>query len=321
MYHKLTLKSQGIFWAILACFLVSIMVAIVRHLSENFHPFQIVMMRNFFALVFLLPFIFRNIEKVVKTDRIGMHFIRGLNGLVGMALWFYAVTLIPLSEAVSITFIVPITTTLAAMIFLKEKVDKKIWFSLVIGFIGVLIIVRPGFRELNIGYLIALLIPFFWSTSNIMIKKMVATEKPETITLYLSFVMFILSIPLAAPHLKAIGFVDLIWFLLLGLVSNLSYIANAICYTKTDISTVQPFDFTRLIFTAVIAYFAFDETIEIPMLIGALVILLGSLMSTSRSPLSYLYSSFAEGVIFPKPRTFAANLKLRITNFVQKWKR
>jgi drug/metabolite transporter (DMT)-like permease len=304
------------------------MISIVRHLSDNFHPFQIVMMRNFFALVFLLPFVIKNIDRVVKTSHLKMHLVRGLIGLIGMSLWFYVITLIPLSEAVAITFIVPITTTIAAILFLNEKVDKKIWLSLAIGLVGVLIIIRPGFREFKLGYLLALLIPFFWSVSNILIKKMVATEKPETITLYLSFVMFILSIPLAAPYLKAIPFPDLCWFLLLGLVSNCSYIANAICYSKTDVSVVQPFDFSRLVFTAIIAYFAFDEKMELPMFIGALVILFGSLITTSKSPLYYLYSGFAEANFAPKQRSFAASLIPKISSqfrrqfqIIKKWKK
>lgn len=282
MYYKLSTKSQGIFWAILTCFLVSVIISVVRHLSEHFHVFQIVMMRNFFALVFLLPIVFKNIEKVVRTKHLKMHFMRGCVGLVGMMLWFYVITVIPLSEAVSITFIVPIITTSAAILFLKEKVHQKVWLSLLIGFVGVLIIVRPGFRDLQLVYLLALLTPFVWSISNIMIKKMVATEKPETITLYLSFVMFILSIPIAAPYLKPIPLTDLLWFALIGFLSNYSYIANAICYSKVDVSVVQPFDFTRLIFTAIIAYFAFNEKIDLMMLLGALVILFGSLLVVPR---------------------------------------
>ncbi len=328
MYQNLSSKSQGILWAIITCFLVSVMVAIVRHLSADFHPFQIVMMRNFFALVFLLPFIIKNIDTVVKTKHMKMHFVRGLVGLIGMLMWFYTITLIPLSEAVAITFIVPITTTIAAILFLKEKVDNKIWISLVIGLIGVLIIIRPGFRELKPAYLLALLIPFVWSTSNIFIKKMVATEKPETITLYLSFVVFILSIPIAAPYLKPIPFADLIWFLLLGLISNASYIANAICYSKTEVSAVQPFDFTRLVFTSIIAYFAFGEKMELATFIGALVIVVGSLIVAAKSPLYYLYSSFSDGTIVPKPRSFALVLFSRINSafwqkiqIIKQWKK
>lgn len=282
MYHKSSIKTQGIIWAIITCFLVSVIVAIVRHLSADYHVFQIVMMRNFFALVFLLPFLIKNLDKVVKTKNVKMHFVRGLVGLVGMMLWFYALTKIPLAEAVSITFIVPIITTIAAMIILKEKVDDKIWLSLAIGFVGVLIIIRPGFRELHFAYLLAIITPFVWTVSNILIKKLVATEKPETITFYLSATMFIVSIPIAAPYLKPIPLHDLWWFALLGLCSNFSYIANAICYSKVDVSVVQPFDFSRLIFTALIAYFFFGEKIDLVMLIGALVILCASLLAIPR---------------------------------------
>jgi drug/metabolite transporter (DMT)-like permease len=282
MYQKLSTKSQGIFWAILTCFLVSVMISIVRHLSGQFHVFQIVMMRNFFALVFLLPFIIKNIDQVVKTKNIKMHFLRGGNGFVGMVLWFYVITIIPLSEAVAITFIVPIITTLAAIFFLKERVNQKMWISLIIGFVGVLIIIRPGFRDLGSPYLLAILTPFVWLVSNILTKKMVKTEKPESITLYISFVMLILSIPFAAPYLKAVPIADLLWFAVLGLVSNGSYLASAICYSKVDISVVQPFDFSRLIFTAIIAYFAFGEKVDLMMLIGAGVILFGSLLIIPR---------------------------------------
>jgi len=282
MYHKLSNKSQGIFWAVTTCLLVSIMISIVRHLSGNFNVFQIVMMRNFFALVFLLPFIAKNIDKAVKTKNLKMHFIRGLIGFVGMVLWFYVITLIPLSEAVSISFILPIATTLAAIFFLKENVTKKMWLSLFIGFIGVLIIIRPGFRGLTIGYLLAILAPFIWSISQILMKQMTKTESPVTITLYLSFVMFLLSVPFAAPYLKPIPLIDLMWFVLLGLVSNYSYICNAICYSKVDVSSVQPFDFSRLVFTTIIAYFAFGEKMDLMTFIGAVVILCGSLINIPR---------------------------------------
>ena len=239
-------------------------------------------MRNFFALVFLFPFLAKNFDKIVKTKAIGMHFARGLIGFIGMVLWFYVITLIPLSEAVAISFLLPISTTIAAIFFLKEKVDWKVWISLFIGFVGVLIIIRPGFREFNIAYLLAIIAPFIWSISQILIKKMVKTESPETITLYLSLVMLTLSIPFAIPYLKPISPIDWLWFILLGLVSNYSYICNVICYSKADVSVMQPFDFSRLIFTAIIAHFAFGEKVDLIMFIGALVILCGSLIVIPR---------------------------------------
>ena len=314
IYKNLSQKSQGIFWAVLTCFMVSLIVAIVRHLTDKFHPFHIVMMRNFFSLVCLIPFILKDIQKVVKTNHLKTHCLRAVSGLIGMALWFYGVSVLPLAELVSLTFTVPIITTIAAMWFLKEKVDSKIWFSLIMGLIGVLIIIRPGFRELNFTYLIALIIPISWTFSNILTKKMVASEKPETITFYLSSIIFIISIPLSAPYLQAISLIDLFWFFLLGVFSSLCYITNAICYSKADLATIQPFDFTRLIFTAIIAYFAFGEKMEIATFIGAAIILAGTIIATAKKPWLYFYSGLAEETFVNRKRSFATNF-LRTTNY------
>jgi drug/metabolite transporter (DMT)-like permease len=274
-YHKLSQNSQGIFFAILTCFLVSVLVAVVRHVSEHFHVFFIVMMRNIFGLMFFMPKICHDYKDIFRTKKLHLHIFRNVNGLIAMFIWFYVVTLLPLSEAVSITFVVPIITTLAAMFFLKEKVTKKTWIAILIGFVGVLIIIRPGFREFKIAYILALLSTAMWSISNVIIKMMTDTEKPKTIVAYMSLIMMILSIPFALPYIKPLTCDDIFWFAVLGVVSSLSHLSMSVAYSKTDLSIVQPFDFTRLIFTALIAYFAFGEIVDIWVVIGSLVILFG----------------------------------------------
>ena len=268
-------NSQGIIYAILSCFLASVLIAIVRLLSADFHIFFIVMMRNLFGLVFFLPQIFHDYQKVFRTQKIQMHIFRAINGLVSMMLWFHVVTIMPLSQAVSISFIIPIVTTVVAVIFLREKVKSHTWIATLIGFVGILIILRPGFKEFNNAYFYSFASVILWVASNIIIKVMTKTEKPQTIVAYMSLIMFICSIPFALPHLTAVNFNNLVWFALLGLVSNLLHIAISSAYGKADLSYVQPFDFTRLIFTAIISYFAFGEIIDIWVVIGSLVILVG----------------------------------------------
>ena len=274
-YHKLSNHSQGIFFAILCCFFASILIALVRHLSAQFHIFFIVMVRNFFGLLFFAPYILHNYKAVFKTKKFHLHLFRGINGLISMFVWFYVLTLLPLSEAVSISFIIPILTTLAAVIFLKEKVTKKTWISIFAGFIGILIILRPGFREFKAAYLFSFASVFLWLISNILIKVMTRTEKPQTIVANMSLIMMLFSVPFALPHLKALNFENLLYFIFLGLISNLTHICLSISYSKTDLSATQPFDFLRLVFTAIIAYFAFGEVIDIWVVIGSLVILVG----------------------------------------------
>ncbi len=275
-------NSQGIFYAILSCFLASALISIVRFLSADLHVFFIVMMRNFFALLFFAPQIFVDYKKVFHTTKIKMHLFRGLNGLMSMFMWFHVVAVMPLSEAVSVSFVIPILTTIAAVIFLKEKVEKNTWLATFIGFLGILIILRPGFKDLGSVYIYSFVSIILWTTSNLIIKSMVKTQKPQTIVAYMSLIMFLASLPFAVPHMESLSFNNIFWLALLGLTSNLLHICISKSYSKADLSYVQPFDFTRLIFTAIISYFAFGEVIDIWVVVGSLVILFGVILVMPR---------------------------------------
>lgn len=281
-YSKLSNHYQGIFFTILSCFFASVLVSLVRHLSTEFHIFFIVMVRNFFGLLFFLPQILRSPREIFSTKKPVLHLFRGLNGLASMFSWFYVLTLLPLSEAVSISFIIPIITTVAAVVFLKEKVTSKTWIAIATGFIGILIILRPGFREFKTAYLFSFLSIFLWLISNLLIKVMTRSEKPKTIVANMSLIMMLFSIPFALPYMKAINFENFLYFALLGLVSNLTHMCIATSYSKVDLSVLQPFDFMRLIFTAIISYFAFGEIIDFWVVIGSLVILFGVIISAPK---------------------------------------
>lgn len=277
-FHKLSNNSQGILLAIAGCLIASILISLVRYLSAEFHIFFIVMMRNFFGLMFFVPTILKDHNDILRTKRVKMHVMRGLNALISMLLWFYAISILPLSEAVSISFIMPILTTVAAIFLFKEKVKSHSWIASILGFIGIIIILRPGFKELNIAHLCSLISVLLWVVSNIMIKSMTKTEKPKTIVAYTTFIIFICSIPLALPYLQPLSLSDICWFACLGLVSNLLYICISNSYAKVDLSVTQPFDFTRLIFTAIISYFTFGEIVDFWVIIGSLVILSGTIV-------------------------------------------
>ncbi len=281
-FHNLSSDGQGIFFGILTCFFASVLIALVRHLSVEFHVFFIVMVRNFFGLIFFLPQILKNHNEVFKTNRLRLHIFRGLNGVLSMFIWFYVVKTLPLSEAVSISFIMPILTTIGAVFILKEKAKIHSWIGIFFGFIGVFIILRPGFREFNPAYFFAFASVGLWVISNLLVKIMTKTEKPQTIVAYMSLVMLIASIPVAFPYMQPINLENFCYFAALGLVSNLTHICLSNSYAKADLSVVQPFDFTRLIFTAIIAYFAFGEVIDFWVIFGSLVILTGVIIVLPR---------------------------------------
>ncbi len=271
--------GQGIFFGVLSCLFASVLVTIARYLSQDFHIFFIVMVRNFFGLLFFLPQIIKSHRNVFETKILKTHVFRGINGFIGMVVWFYAISITPLPEAISLSFVAPILTTIAAIIFLKEKVKKSSWIGILIGFIGIIIILRPGFREFKTAYFYCMISTSMWAITNILIKTMTKTEKPQTIVVYMSLIMLLISIPFALPYLKPLNMHSFFWFAMLGLASNLTHTCISLSYSKADLSVLQPVDFTRLIFTSIIAYFVFGEIVDFWIISGSIVILLGVIIT------------------------------------------
>lgn len=281
--------SKGIFYIIFSSLCISIMVSIVRILSENYNIFFILMLRSLFSLIFTLPNIHLIKHDLFRTDKFTLHLTRNINGFFSVMLSFYAVKSLPLSEAISISFIVPILSTISGIVFLKEKVSKKTYISSALGFAGVLVITRPGFKILDAAHFAAILSAILWSVSNVTIKIMTKTEKPQTVVFYSSFLMFFISLPFSIPYFKAIPMKDLVWFILIGFFSNLSSYTLSKSYSKINFSLAQVFDFTRLIFVSLIAYFAFGETTDIFVLIGTIIIIIGVVIS---SPPKFITNKF-----------------------------
>jgi drug/metabolite transporter (DMT)-like permease len=225
-----------------------------------------------------LPQFIKNRGTIFQTKNIYLHVFRGGNGTISMFFWFYAVNSLPLSEAVSLSFLTPIVTTIASMIFLKEKVSKNIFLASFISFIGVVIILRPGFHKFDEGYIFSFCSIIFWTISNLIVKTMTKTDKPRTIVAHMTFFMFIFSMPFAIPYLAPLDFMSFFEFFILGAISNISYKLIAEAYSKNDLAILQPFDFSRLIFTSFVAYFIFDEKLDIWVFIGSLIILCGLIL-------------------------------------------
>lgn len=278
-FYKFSDNSQSIFCIIGSCFLVSFLVGIVRYLSAFYDPSFIVMVRNIFALAILMPYIYKNYRNIFTRNKLTINILRASSGFLSMTMWFYAVSMIPIADAVSISFIVPSLTTIFAIIFLKEKINIKNWISIIIGFIGVLIIIRPGFKEFNIAYLLMIVSACFWAISNILTKILSASQQPINVVAYLTTIMTILSVPFGVFYIQPLTIFSIFLLIAMAIISNLSYFLLSKSYSKADLSIVQPFDFTRLIFSALIGYFIFDEKVDLLTIIGSLIILCGLLIA------------------------------------------
>lgn len=280
--NRFSNDHQGIIYMVLACFFTAIMIGIIRYLTDHYHVFFIVMVRNFFALTFFFPQIINNYQKLLKTSKPKLHILRAVIGILSMTMWFEALSILPLPEVVALSFAIPIISTVLAIVFLKERVNKLTWIVCIIGLIGVVVILRPGFHQLSNAYFYVLGSVILWSFADLLIKVMTKTEKPQTIAAYMSLIMLLISIPISLPYLEPLNLKNLVCFIALGICSNLTHISISISYGKTNLSKVQPFCFSRLIFVTIIAYFLFDEIIDFWTIIGSLIILFATILIMPR---------------------------------------
>ena len=276
MRSKLSNEMQGILWMLLNAFWFSVMTSIVRYISIDLNVFVVVFFRNIFAVPIIALFILPYRKNLFSFNRLKIHFPRACIAILAMTLWFYAITIMQLPEAVSLSFITPLFTSIAAMIFLKEKVGYYRCGALIIGFVGVLIILRPTPNNFKYAAIFVLAATLLWSVSSLLAKSLTKTEHPNVIVFFLTLFMTPMSLPLAIKNWQWPNSEQLIWLFVLGMVSNFSHMALSKALSKTNMTVIMPFDFARLVFILLIAYFIFHQKPDIWTLVGGTIIILCS---------------------------------------------
>ncbi|MDX1709529.1 MAG: DMT family transporter [Rhodovibrionaceae bacterium] len=256
-----------------AAFGFSVMNVAIRAVADGgIPPVEIAFFRNLFALVFMLPWLIRRGRAALVTQRLPLHLGRALLGLAAMLTWFYSVALLPLAEAVALNFTVPLFATIGAALILRETVRRRRWTATAIGFVGVLVILRPGFAEVSAVTLLPVLAALLMAASILVVKTLARTERPAAIVFYMNLLLTPLSL---IPALFDWHWPNLTQFALLALVGGvaaLAHIALTRAYQIADASAVVPFDYARLPFVALIAFILFGEVPDIWTWVGAAII-------------------------------------------------
>ena len=184
VYGHFPKAAMGPLFMLAAAFASGCLAGVVRHLSADLHPFQIVFFRNIFALVVLAPWLLRVGWEPLRTRQIGWHALRAVLNLVAMITHFYALAITPLAKVASLGFVAPLFATLFAMLFLRERLFARRQAALVIGFLGALIIIRPGTEAMSLGALLVLVSAAVWGLALIVIKRLSRTDSSFTIAAY-----------------------------------------------------------------------------------------------------------------------------------------
>lgn len=265
-----------------SCILLTTMAAIVKALGQRLDSFQLAFFRALFGLLIVLPFASRSGLHAFRTRHLGGHVGRALAGSIGVMCGFYALTHLPLADVTAINFTQPLFTVLLAGLLLRELVGPRRWLATAIGFVGVLIMLRPGTGLLETAALIALLGALAAAVVRLMIKQLSATETPLTILLYQGvFTSLILALP-AALVWQPPSLPEIVLMMVAAGCASIGHVFMIRGYAVADASALAPFDYARLPIAAAFGFFLFAEVPDRYSLLGALLIAASTLYIARR---------------------------------------
>lgn len=267
---------QTAFWMTVSAACYASGATIVRHLSGDIPATEAVLIRNLVGLTMLLPWFINVGSGALRTGRLGMHATRGFLSMTNVVCQYGALALIPVADMAAITFLQPILGAVIAVIFLHEVLNRRRVTATIAGFAGALLIIRPGFEAFNLGMLLALGSALSGAVVAIMIKDLLRTESPDAIVAYLyifqTIFVLIPSIWLwVTPTWEQLGLMMLLGITSVGLQRSFNRGMAA-----TDATFALPFNFSRLLWAALLGWLVFAEFPDVWTWVGGSVIFVAS---------------------------------------------
>ena len=273
---------RGALWMMLSALGWTIMISIARSLNGEMHTFEIVFFRSVIALIFFLPWFWGSRLQRLRTQRLPMHFARGVAGLAAIYLLFGSLLYIPMGEVAAITFTRPLLASIGAIIFLHEVARGHRWVATIVGLVGAYIIVRPGISPLSPGQIMALACVVAMAISSLTVKALARTEHADTIAMYQIIVFTGLSLPPALFFWTMPNLEQFLLVVLLGFIALLTQRAMTRAYKEADATVVLPFEYTRLPFAAFMGLLLFGEFPDKWTWIGGTIIFVATIYMAHR---------------------------------------
>ena len=266
---------KGIFLFITAIFLISIVDTICKFFTKDLHAIQIVWGYLIGINVTLWIFFFlkgEKLSKLVKSKKLVLQIIRPAFLICSISSLFIGLTYLPIAEATAIGFVAPLFITALSVPILKEKVGIHRWSAVMFGFLGVIIIVRPGTEFWHIASIMPLLGAFFFALFQIFTRLLSTTENTYT-TLFYTGIGGLgwssLMVPFVwSPMIRIHFFV----FISIGIMGAIAHLCMISAFDRAEASFLAPYNYTKLLWVAVLGYIIFGDIASLEMWLGAFII-------------------------------------------------
>ncbi len=258
------------------------MAILIRRASASMHPFEIAFFRSLFGALAAAPLLLRGGIRLLHTERLRFYVLRCAIGSLSMLALFWAIAHLPLAQAIALSYSSPLFVTIGAVLFLGEIVRLRRWSAVIVGFLGVLLIVRPGTDGFTAASLVAVLGAAFAGAVTISIKFLARSDPVDTIVLLTTWLWVPLSLPAALLVWERP--VSELWptLALIGMLGTAGQYTWTHALHLADASSLAPFSYLQLVVVAVLAWLAFGEIPNTVTALGAAIVLGSSLYIARR---------------------------------------
>jgi drug/metabolite transporter (DMT)-like permease len=274
----------GVATMLFSILLFSMMDAMVKWLGGNYPTQQIMFFRSLVAMIPVAAIIVsRGGPRVLKTRQPALHLLRSTLGISAMACAFYAFSLMRLADAISILHTAPLIMTVLSIFLLREKVGLHRWSAIIAGFLGMLIVIKPGQSMLESGSLFMLIAALLIGCNSIIIRYLSAKDDPVCITFYFTLTGIVTSsiaIALFGWVMPTAG--DWVFLIAVGLFGGVAQYLMTVSYRHSEIAVVAPLKFLSIVMGGLIAYFVWAEIPDMQSLVGIFIIVGAGLYAMHR---------------------------------------
>lgn len=263
----------GILWMLVTGLCFVAVTALVKSMGPVMPPSQAAFLRYLLGIVFLIPML-KDVRQANLTRRQWKLFtFRGLFHSIGVSLWFYAMTRIPIAEVTAINYLAPVFVSIGAAIFLGERLAARRIFAVVMALVGAAVILRPGFREVANGHIAMLVAAMVFSGSYLLAKIMSDEVKPTVVVFMLTVFVSLGLAPMAAavwvtPTWGQIGVLALV-----ALFAQAGHYTMTLAFAAAPVTVTQPITFLQLVWATLLGLVVFSEPVDIWVVLGGVVIL------------------------------------------------
>ncbi|WP_397587792.1 DMT family transporter [Sandarakinorhabdus limnophila] len=266
------LKSSGPFWFILSCFAFASMWVMIRFAARHLHSFEIVFFRNFIGLLFLVPMMLGT-PGLIRRDRMKVHLGRATSGFIATMGTFYAVANAPLATTLAINYTAPLFGTLGAVLVLGERIRARRIAALAVGFVGMLLVLRPGQLPLTAGIVAGIVSAVSTGYSIVAMRSLVGVDDARAVAAWTFILTTIPSLAVALFVWQTPPLV--VWSLLAGIgaAAAIGQLTLTRAFSLAEASAVLPLDFVRFGLITAAGILLFGETYDALTLAGGALIL------------------------------------------------